>query len=134
MNKWIGIGRLTKEAEIRATNDGTAIARFNLAVDRRYKKDGDQTADFISCIAFGKTAEFIERYTNKGTKLAIEGRIQTGSYEKDGHKIYTTDIIVESVEFAESKRTAETPAPTPSDVGDGFMNIPDNIGEELPFV
>ena len=65
---------------------------------------------------------------------AIEGRIQTGSYEKDGHKIYTTDIIVESVEFAESKRTAETPAPTPSDVGDGFMNIPDNIGEELPFV
>lgn len=134
MNKWIGIGREVKDPDVRATSEGTAIARFTLAVDRKFKKEGDQSADFISCICFGKTAEFIEKYTSKGTKLAVEGRIQTGSYEKDGHKVYTTDIVVESVEFAESKKTAETPAATPSDVGDGFTNIPDNLESELPFV
>lgn len=118
-----------------------AIARFSLAVDRRGKKEGEQqTADFISCVAFGKTAEFYERFGRKGTKFLIEGRIQTGSYERDGQKVYTTDIVVENTEFAESKNTngGSAPAPAPSPVpsaasGDGFMNIPDGIDEELPF-
>ena len=128
MNKTILIGRLTKDAETRYTAEGTAIARFPLAVDRKYKSEGQPSADFINCVAFGKIAEFVEKYLKKGTKIALEGRIQTGSYEKDGQKVYTTDVIVEAVEFAESKK-ADTPAPS----NDGFMSIPDGVENELPF-
>ena len=141
MNKVILMGRLTRDAEIRYSqgDNSLAIARFSLAVDRRHKKDGEeQTADFISCVAFGKTGEFLEKFGHKGTKFVIEGRIQTGSYtNKDGQKVYTTDVVVESVEFAESKSAASgnaAPAPAPNQAaGDGFMNIPDGLDEELPF-
>ena len=146
MNKVILMGRLTRDAEIRYSQgeSSTAIARFSLAVDRRFRRDNDeQSADFINCVAFGKTAEFLERFGRKGTKFVLEGRIQTGSYtNKDGQRVYTTDVVVESVEFAESKSAASgsdggfTPAdrPSPSQAaGDGFMNIPDGIDEELPF-
>lgn len=147
MNKVILMGRLTRDAEIRYSQgeNATAVARFTLAVDRRFQRDGnEQTADFISCVAFNRTAEFLERFGRKGTKFVLEGRIQTGSYtNKDGQRVYTTDVIAESVEFAESKSASTggngggfTPAdrPSPSDAaGDGFMNIPDGIDEELPF-
>ncbi len=146
MNRVILMGRLTRDAEIRYSQgeSSTAIARFSLAVDRRFRREGDeQTADFINCVAFGRTAEFMERFGRKGTKFVAEGRIQTGSYtNKDGQRVYTTDVVVESVEFAESKSAASgsdggfTPAdrPSPSQgAGDGFMNIPDGIDEELPF-
>jgi single-strand DNA-binding protein len=147
MNKVILMGRLTRDAEIRYSQgeSSTAIARFSLAVDRRFRRDNEeQTADFINCVAFGKTAEFLERFGRKGTKFALEGRIQTGSYtNKDGQKVYTTDVVVENVEFAESKNAAAsnngggyvpTDRPSPSGAaGDGFMNIPDGIDEELPF-
>ena len=146
MNRVILMGRLTRDAEIRYSQgeSSTAIARFSLAVDRRFRKEGDeQTADFINCVAFGRSAEFMERFGRKGTKFVAEGRIQTGSYtNKDGQRVYTTDVVVESVEFAESKSAASgsdggfTPAdrPSPSQAaGDGFMNIPDGIDEELPF-
>lgn len=135
MNKWMGIGRATSDADVRyanTANGSMAIARYTLAVDRRSKKEGEPTADFIRCIAFGKAGEFAEKYVKKGTKLAIVGRIQTGSYEKDGQKVYTTDVVVEEQEFAESKKE-EQPQPIPSDIGDGFMNIPDGLQEELPF-
>jgi single-strand DNA-binding protein len=154
MNKVILMGRLTRDAEIRYSQgeNSTAVARFTMAVDRRFRRDGsnDQSADFISCVAFGKTAEFMERYTHQGTKLVVEGRIQTGSYtNKDGNKVYTTDVVVENTEFAESKSTdsssgfsgnngggferSSRPEPT-SAVGDGFMNIPDGVEDEgLPF-
>ena len=135
MNKWLGIGRLTADPEVRYTNgeNATCIARYRLAVDRRYKRDGEQEADFISCVAFGKNGEFAEKYLSKGMKIAVEGRIQTGSYEKDGVKHYTTDIIVESHYFCEGK-LANTPAANQQQVGsDGFMNIPDGIDEDLPF-
>ncbi len=144
MNRVILMGRLTRDAEIRYSQgeSSTAIARFSLAVDRRFRKEGDeQTADFINCVAFGRTAEFMERIGRKGTKFVAEGRIQTGSYtNKDGQRVYTTDVVVESVEFAESKSAASgsdggfTPAgPSPSQASDGFMNIPGGIDEELPF-
>ena len=110
MNKVILMGRLTRDPEVRYTqgDNASAVARFSLAVDRRFKKDGEQTADFISCVAFGKTGEFIEKYGHKGTKFVVEGRIQTGSYtNKDGQKVYTTDVVVEQVEFAESKASAD---------------------------
>lgn len=140
MNKVILMGRLTRDPEVRYAqgNDNMAIARYSLAVDRRFKKDGDeQTADFINCIAFGKAGEFAEKYFRKGTKIAVVGRIQTGSYtNKDGQKVYTTDVVVEEQEFAESKGSGSTEgtqtAKTPSS-SDGFMNIPDGIDEELPF-
>ena len=145
MNKVILMGRLTRDAEVRYSQgeNSTAIARFSLAVDRRFRRDGDeQTADFINCVAFGRTAEFMERFGRKGTKFVAEGRIQTGSYtNKDGQRVYTTDVVVEEQEFAESKSAsesnagfapAERPAPS-SAAGDGFMNIPDGIDEELPF-
>ncbi len=126
MNKWIGIGRFTKEPEVRRAGE-TVIARLNLAVDRKFKKDGEQSADFISCVAFGKTAEFIEKYGHKGNKFAVEGRIQTGSYtNKEGNKVYTTDVIVEVIEFAESKKESQ-----PS--GDGFLPS-DNVDDFNPFV
>ena len=145
MNKVILMGRLTRDAEVRYSQGdaSTAVARFSLAVDRRFKRDGDeQTADFINCVAFGRTGEFFERFGRKGTKFLVEGRIQTGSYtNKDGQRVYTTDVVVENVEFAESKSSSESnggyvPAdrPSPSQAaGDGFMNIPDGIDEELPF-
>lgn len=128
------MGRCTKDPEVRYGGaNNTAVAKFSLAVDRRIKKEGEQAADFISCAAFGKTAEFLEKYGKKGTKFVIEGRIQTGSYtNKDGNKVYTTDVVVENVEFAESKKSENSnPEPQPDD--DGFMNIPDGIDEELPF-
>ena len=146
MNKVILMGRLTRDAEIRYSQgeSSTAIARFSLAVDRRFRRDNDeQTADFINCVAFNKTAEFLERFGRKGTKFVLEGRIQTGSYtNKDGQRVYTTDGVVENIEFAESKNSnggdgysgAGASAPSPSGAaGDGFMNIPDGIDEELPF-
>lgn len=141
MNKVILMGRLTRDPEVRYTqgDNASAVARFSLAVDRRFKKDGEQTADFINCVAFGKTGEFIEKYGRKGTKFVVEGRIQTGSYtNKDGQKVYTKDVVVEQVEFAESKdsadgnttnNTANSNAPTDT----SFMDIPDSIDEELPF-
>lgn len=135
MNKWIGIGRATADAEVKYTNTANgslAIARYTLAVDRRFKQDGQPTADFIRCIAFGKAGEFAEKHVKKGTKLAVVGRIQTGSYEKDGQRVYTTDVVIEEQEFAERKK-AEEPQPMPSAVGDGFMNIPEGLEEELPF-
>ena len=147
MNKVILMGRLTRDPEVRYGGaNNSAVARFSLAVDRRFKRDGDeQTADFINCVAFGKTSEFLEKYARKGTKFVVEGRIQTGSYtNKDGQKVYTTDVVCENVEFAESKNSQSGGAAnsgfdggsnfTPSsDAGDGFMNIPDGIDEELPF-
>lgn len=143
MNKVILMGRLTRDAEIRYSQreSSTVIARFSLAVDRRFKRDGDEhTADFISCIAFGKTAEFLEKYGRIGTKFVVDGRIQTGSYtNKDGQTVYTTDVVVEQVEFAESKTSASNNEATvnansnaPADTS--FMNIPEGIEDsELPF-
>lgn len=145
MNKVILMGRLTRDPEIRYSQgeQSIAVARYTLAVDRRFRRDNDQqTADFIGCVAFGRQGEFAEKYLRKGTKIAITGRIQTGSYtNKDGQKVYTTDVVVEEQEFAESKAASEnnggyTPMDRPSPsvaAGDGFMNIPDGIDEELPF-
>lgn len=148
MNKVVLMGRLTRDPEVRYSqgDNPLAIARFTLAVDRRFKRDGEQTADFINCVVFGKSAEFSERYFRQGTKIVVSGRIQTGSYtNRDGVKVYTTEVVVEEQEFAESKAVSDAnaanagyrapaPAPAPSvDVGDGFMNIPDGIDEELPF-
>ena len=144
MNKVILMGRLTRDPEIRYSSGDsqTAIARYTLAVDRRFKRQGDeQTADFINCVVFGKGAEFAENYLHQGTKIVATGRIQTGSYtNKDGQKVYTTDVVVEEQEFAESKNAsgesgfqpASRPQPSAA-IGDGFMNIPDGIDEELPF-
>ena len=145
MNKVILMGRLTRDPEVRYSQgeQATAIARYTIAVDRRFRRDNDQqTADFIGCVAFGKLGEFAEKYLRKGTKVVVTGRIQTGSYtNKDGQKVYTTDVVVEECEFAESKNSGGdnsgfTPSdrPSPSSAaGDGFMNIPDGIDEELPF-
>ena len=136
------MGRATRDPEIRYSQgeNAMAIGRITLAVDRRFKREGDeQTADFISCVSFGKIAEFMERYVKQGTKLVIEGRIQTGSYtNKDGQRVYTTEIVVENCEFAESKAASESnnasrPEPTNA-AGDGFMNLPDGVEDEgLPF-
>lgn len=130
MNKWIGMGRLTKDPEVRYTqnNDGQlCIARYTLAIDRRGK---DKGTDFISCVAFGKSGEFAEKYLKKGTKIAVSGRIQTGSYKnKEGQTVYTTDVVVEECEFAESKANTQ-PAPAPEDE---FMSIPEGIEKDLPF-
>ena len=140
MNKVILMGRLTRDPEVRYSQgeQATAIARYTIAVDRRYKKEGDPSADFIGCVAFGKLAEFAEKYLRKGTKVVVTGRIQTGSYtNKDGQKVYTTDVVVEENEFAESKRSDDnapaSSAPASMPEGNGFMNIPDGIDEELPF-
>ena len=137
MNKVILMGRVVRDAEIRYSQGDTAmaIARYTLAVDRRFKREGEQNADFINCIAFGKNAEFAEKYLHQGTKICIEGRIQTGSYtNKDGAKVYTTEVVVEGHEFAESKgsqqNTQGRPQPSPND---GFMSIPAGIEDELPF-
>ncbi|MEZ3503370.1 MAG: single-stranded DNA-binding protein [Lachnospiraceae bacterium] len=149
MNKVILMGRLTRDPEVRYSSGetATAVARFTLAVDRRFaRRDSEQTADFIGCVAFGRNAEFIEKYFRQGMRVTICGRIQTGSYtNRDGNKVYTTDVVVEEQEFAESKAASDAnrsmgggyqaaPAPSPMGAaGDGFMNIPDGIDEELPF-
>ena len=143
------MGRLTRDPEVRYTQrnssqDSTAVARYTLAVDRRFRKEGEATADFIGCVAFGRAAEFAEKYFRQGMKVVITGRIQTGSYtNRDGQKVYTTDVVVEDQEFAESKAAGATQSNTGNNqsgsrqappVGeDGFMNIPDGIDEELPF-
>ena len=132
------MGRLTKDPDIRYSQGekSTAIARFTLAVDRKFKQDGQPTADFINCLAFGKRAEFMEKYCRKGTKLVVEGSWQTGNYtNKDGNKAYTNDCLVESCEFAESKSSEQNNNSSNQNNmgGDGFMNIPDGIDEELPF-
>jgi len=134
MNSVQLVGRLTKDAEVRYTGgeNQMAVARWTVACDRKIKKDGEQSADFIQCIAFGKTAEFIERYFFKGMKIGVNGRIQTGSYtNKDGQKVYTTEVLAENVEFVESKNN--NASNNGSAKNEGFMNIPDNIDEELPF-
>ena len=152
MNKVILMGRLTRDPEIRYSQgeQSTAVARYTIAVDRRFRRDGDQqTADFINCVAFGRQGEFAEKYFRKGIKIAITGRIQTGSYtNRAGQKVYTTEVVVEEQEFAESKASSDSyaashpqqnaaPAPSMPSPGaasaDGFMNIPDGIDEELPF-
>lgn len=136
------MGRLVADPEVRYSQgeQSTAIARYRLAVDRRFKREGEQAADFISCVAFGKNGEFAEKYLRKGTKIAVVGRIQTGSYtNKDGAKVYTTDVVVEEHEFCESRSSSsgsgQQPAASPYGQADenGFMNIPDGIDEELPF-
>lgn len=145
MNKVILMGRLTRDPDVRysASESGTAVARYTLAVERRFKRDGEATADFISCVAFGRSAEFAEKYFHQGLKITVSGRIQTGSYiNRDGNKVYTTDVVIEEQEFAESKAASQErrehtgyqniPPQMPND-GDGFMNIPDDIDEELPF-
>ena len=137
MNKVILMGRLVREPEIRYTQgeNSMAVARFTLAVDRRFKRDNQPTADFISCICFRKTAEFVEKYCKKGTKLAVDGSWQTGSYtNKDGNKVYTNDCLVDNCEFAESKATAEQNQKNDNKSGnDDFMNIPDGVEDGLPF-
>ena len=166
MNKVILMGRLTRDPEVRYSQGAQplAVARYTLAVDRRVARNNggdEQTADFINCVAFGRSGEFAERYLHKGTKICVSGRIQTGSYtNKDGVKVYTTEVVVEDQEFAESKNASSNgeggfgggynnggynnggfgggfaggnSAPAPSGAGDGFMNIPDGIDEELPF-
>jgi single-strand DNA-binding protein len=146
MNKVILMGRLTRDPEVRYSQGGDqpmAIARYTIAVDRRGRNSQDgQTADFIGCVAFGRQGEFAEKYLHKGTKIAITGRIQTGSYtNKDGARVYTTDVVVEEQEFAESKASQggysegySAPVQTSgASISDGFMNIPDGIDEELPF-
>lgn len=138
MNKVILMGRLVREPEVRYSqgNNSMAVARYTLAVDRKFKRDGEQNADFINCIAFGKNGEFAEKYLHKGIKILVEGRWQSGSYtNKDGQKVYTNDCVVESCEFAESKNASqgERPQHMPQTDSDGFMSIPDGIDEELPF-
>ena len=151
MNKVILMGRLTRDPDVRysAGESGTSVARYTLAVDRRFnKRDGEATADFISCVAFGRSAEFAEKYFHQGLKVVVTGRIQTGSYtNKDGQKVYTTDIVVEEQEFAESKaagneQVSSTAAARPNPAqasmpkadAHGFMNIPDGVEDEgLPF-
>lgn len=147
MNKVILMGRLARDPEIRYSQNenSTAVAKYTLAVERRFKREGDQGADFISCIAFGKSGEFAEKYLHRGIKIVISGRIQTGSYtNKEGRKVYTTDVVVEEQEFAESKNANQSqPArqnnqdtgisPYGNSPFDGFTNIPDGIDDDFPF-
>ena len=141
MNKVILTGRIVRDPELRYSQGGnaSAVAKYSLAVERKFKQDGQPSADFINCICFGKTAEFAEKYLRQGTKIVVTGRIQSGSYtNKDGVKVYTTDVVVEEHEFCESKNASQEnaqkpPQPSPNNLLDGFMDIPDNIAEELPF-
>ena len=139
MNKVILMGRLTRDPEVRysAGENALAIARYTLAVDRRFRRDGEASADFISCVSFGRTAEFAEKYFRQGLKIAVTGRIQTGSYtNREGQKVYTTEVVVEDQEFAESKATSQQNQNNANGSvpgSDGFMNIPDGIDEEMPF-
>ena len=137
MNRVILIGRLTKDTETRYSQGANpmAVSRYTLAVNRRFKRDGEQSTDFINCIAFGKSAEFAEKYLKKGMMIAVEGHWQTGSYKnKDGQTVYTNDCVIDNQEFAESKAKSETAPPSASVPGmDGFMSIPDSYDEGLPF-
>ncbi len=139
MNKVILMGRLVADPEVRYSNgeNPMCVAKYRLAVDRKFKQEGGQTADFITCTAFGKQGEFAEKYLNKGTKILVTGRIQTGSYtNKDGQKVYTTDVMIEEQEFAESKNSnSSNDVHSATMTPDGFMNIPDGIDEDdgLPF-
>lgn len=139
MNVVALVGRLTKDPDISYTRDGSSIAKFTAAVDRRFKSDGQPTADFISCVSFGKTAEFVEKWFHKGDPIALSGRIQTGSYtNKEGNKVYTTDVIAEQVNFVPGRSEQPAAAPAPkaeSNVGEGFMAIPEGADEDLglPF-
>lgn len=144
MNKVVLVGRLTRDPDVRYSQGekSTAICRYTLAVDRRFKRENEQNADFIPCLVFGKSAEFAEKYFRQGLRISVSGRIQTGSYtNKDGIKVYTTEVVVEEQEFAQSRseqgqnsseRNQNSYAGS-SPAGDGFMNIPDGIDEELPF-
>lgn len=145
MNKVILLGRLARDPETRygGANDSMAVCRYTLAVDKKFKKDGEATADFINCISFGKSAEFADKYFTKGLRVAVSGRIQTGSYtNRDGQKVYTTDVVVEEHEIAQSRSEASNQqesnrqpeiSPYGKDKDNGFMNIPDGIDDELPF-
>ena len=148
MNKVILMGRLTRDPEVRYSQgaNATAVCRYSIAVDRRFKREGEPDADFFNCTVFGKGAEFAEKYLKHGTKIVVSGRIENDNYtNKDGQKVYGTRILVEEQEFAESKNaaggnggsfggnTASAPAPAASTAGEGFMNIPDGVDEELPF-
>ena len=136
MNKVILIGRLVADPEIKYTtaDKPLSVARYRLAVDRKYKKDGEQTADFINCVAFGSNGDFAQKYLHKGTKIAVVGRIQTGNYTKhDGTKAYTTDVIVEEHYFCESRNSGGSVTPSQTADSEGFMNIPEGLDEELPF-
>ena len=138
MNSVQLVGRLVRDPEVKYSNGGTTIARFTVAVDRKFKKEGQPEADFISCLAFGKTAEFMEKYFFKGMRIGLNGSIQTGSYKnKDGNTVYTTDVLADNVEFTESKQqnqqAPQTQQKQQQAANDGFMNIPDGIDEELPF-
>lgn len=138
MNTVILMGRLTRDPEIRYGGaNNTAIARYSLAVDRRFKQDGQPEADFFNIVSFGKAGEFVEKYLHKGTKIVIEGELHNNNYEnKDGQMVYGMNIVTRNIEFAESKSsqgTQDNPQPMPNNAGDGFMNIPDGIDEELPF-
>ncbi len=144
MNKVILMGRLTRDPEVRYSQgeSSLAIARYSLAVDRRFQNRNNSqdqaTADFINCVAFGKAAEFAEKYFHKGTKIAVTGRIQTGSYtNKEGAKVYTTEVVIEEQEFAESKSSQSNSdgfaGVAPSGADDGFLNIPEGINDEIPF-
>ena len=140
MNKVVLVGRLTRDPEVRYSqgNNATAVARYTVAVDRRFKRDGEPTADFIPCVVFGRSAEFAEKYFRQGMRVSVSGRIQTGSYtNKDGNKVYTTDVVVEEQEFAESKaanqQNQQSAGSGSIPASDEFMNIPDGMDEELPF-
>lgn len=139
MNKVILVGRLMRDPEVRFSQgeNAMAVARYTIAVNRRFKREGDPEADFIRCVVFGRAAEFAEKYFRQGLRIAISGRIQTGSYtNKEGVKVYTTEVVVEEQEFAESmaeREHTQTQASTSESSGDGFMNIPDGIDQELPF-
>lgn len=137
MNKVILIGRLTKDPDVRYSqaNPPVAVARYSLAVNRRFKKQGEQEADFINCVAFGKAAEFVEKFLKKGMQISIVGRIQTGSYtDKDGKKIYTTDVVVEEHYFTESKKDSQTSSNAPSDSTEAFYPVDENVDDaDLPF-
>lgn len=129
------VGRLTRDPDFRVSDGGSSTCRLTVACDRRFKKDGQPSADFIPCVAFGKTAEFIDKYFFKGNRIGVTGRIQTGSYQgKDGNTVYTTDVVIDSVEFVESKDSSGS-KPTKESAPDdqGFVNVPDNIDDELPF-
>lgn len=130
MNKVIEMGRLTRDPEISNSTSGTTFARFSIAVDRRFKREGEPDADFFNCTAFGKTAEFVEKYLQKGTKVLVTGRLQNNNYTtREGQKIYDLRIMVEEIEFAESKKDNSQS----TDQGSDFLNVPDGLVEELPF-
>lgn len=134
MNKVTLAGRLTRDPEITYSNSGAGVSRFSIAVDRRFKKDGDANADFINIVAFGKTGEFVEKWFKKGSGIVLSGRIQTGSYtNKDGKKVYTTDVIAEEVEFPQGGKSAGGQTKTETSTDDGFMLIPDDADGDMLF-